>query len=557
MSARRLLLCAAVLHVAAAVALFVAGRAQLAPGFIDRDGIIARLADDSLDYQQAGIPLTHALRRGDISALTEPRAPLHVRAIALSWLLLSPLFGYSTLAAEPFNLLCYLAVVGLVYAIGREAMQAGRAWIPAAVVAVWPSFLFHTLQLLKDALFIAGTLTLILIVLTWLTRSYRWAHAALATVLLLLASGAVIVVRGQAAIVVSALLALGLAFLLVRQVREKRSLLPNVVCAIVAFVLVSGAVFARARVHETTKHLSAREVGEPKETSAVRLPTAVVRTAARAGVAGWLDRTALHAGSIRNRYAFMDPAGGSGVDHHVPMRSARDVIGYLPRALTVGLWAPFPPMWIGSGHTVGRGGRMVSGTETLVITGFQLIGVAAILLPGRRVAQLFLLAVATLGVASLAIVVTNIGSLYRFRYSFWMLFIVLGVAGASKLRAPGWRPALAALALIFTACGTAVEPRTGDVHVLNFTGFTVQGVYLAPQSVRTWQENILSSHVLRDGDSTVVHLANGTSAVRWDVRVDGEHGYRAEWKSLDLSSASTVILRIENGVVIADVESRS
>jgi hypothetical protein len=88
---------------------------------------------------------------------------------------LSPLFGYSTLVAEPFNLACYVVVLCLVFAIECETGGARVGRIAAVTVARWPPLVLHTTQVLKDRLFSA--LALILVVVTWLTRTYDWARS--------------------------------------------------------------------------------------------------------------------------------------------------------------------------------------------------------------------------------------------------------------------------------------------------------------------------------------------------------------------------------------------
>ncbi|HEX8688145.1 MAG TPA: hypothetical protein VF654_16655, partial [Pyrinomonadaceae bacterium] len=175
---RRLLVAAAVLHVALALGLHWAGRAQLAPGLVDRDGIMGSFAFDSYEYQRGAVRLAEVLRRDGVSAWAAERGPVHVRLISLQFALVGPFLGYGTLSAEPFNLLCYLALVGLALLLGREVGGRRAGLLAAGAVALWPTFLLHTLQLLKDPLFIAGALALVLCVTTWLTRDYGRASAA-------------------------------------------------------------------------------------------------------------------------------------------------------------------------------------------------------------------------------------------------------------------------------------------------------------------------------------------------------------------------------------------
>src|ERR1044072_3352461 len=169
----RLLALAAVLHLVLAIALFALGRWQVAPALVDRDGLMGSFAFDSYDYQRGAIEANELLRKGELIAWATAPQPLHVKFVSVSFALLSPLFGYSTLSAEPYNLVCYVAIVGLVFAIGSELGGRRTGILSAVLVALWPTFLLHTLQLLKDPLFITAALAFLWCAITLLTRTYR------------------------------------------------------------------------------------------------------------------------------------------------------------------------------------------------------------------------------------------------------------------------------------------------------------------------------------------------------------------------------------------------
>src|SRR5436190_946177 len=162
LNSRRLLCTAALLHICLAVGLYSVGRAQVAPRLIDRDGIISSFAFYSYEYQRQASRLTEILLQQGLVAWAAEPTPLHVKLISIQFAILGPLFGYSILSAEPFNLLCYLAIVGAALLLGREVGGWRAALLAAAMIAVWPTFLLHTTQLLKDPLFIACALVLVL-----------------------------------------------------------------------------------------------------------------------------------------------------------------------------------------------------------------------------------------------------------------------------------------------------------------------------------------------------------------------------------------------------------
>ncbi|HKC65151.1 MAG TPA: hypothetical protein VKB86_16020, partial [Pyrinomonadaceae bacterium] len=126
---------------------------------------------------------------------------------------------------------------------------------------------------------------------------------------------------------------------------------------------------------------------------------------------------------------------GSNIDTGMRFNSVGDIVRYLPRALAIGLFAPFPQMWFDEGKETGTGGRLIAGVETFVMYLFEFLAAFAFWKMRRRWEAWFLLLVVLIGVVSLALVVTNIGALYRMRYVYWMLLIPLGAEGAIRARA--------------------------------------------------------------------------------------------------------------------------
>jgi hypothetical protein len=177
-------------------------------------------AHDSYEYQGGAVRLAEVLRKDGAAAWASLGQPLHVRLISLQFALLGPLTGYGPLSAEPLNLLCYLAVVGLTLLLGREVGGARAGLLAAAAVALWPTLLLHTLQLLKDPLFIAAALALVLCVTTWLTRDYGRAGAAAACVLMGVGTCLLLLIRVNFAVVIFALVLTGFTLLAVRQWTE-------------------------------------------------------------------------------------------------------------------------------------------------------------------------------------------------------------------------------------------------------------------------------------------------------------------------------------------------
>ena len=448
-SGRRLITAAAVLHVALAVGLFWAGRAQLAPSLIDRDGIMASFAFDSYEYQHGAARLVEVLKQSGVKTWAAEHEPLHVKLISLEFALLGRVFGYGTLSAEPLNLCCYLAVVFLVLMLGREVGGPNVGRLSAAAVALWPTFLLHTLQLLKDLLFIALALALVMCVTTWLTRTYSrlWAVAtgALMAVTMLL----LLLIRFNFGIVIFALALFGFALLVVRQWREGRRLYWNMFCPLL-ILLTIGLLLPAYMTHTSQKFKqypadeggplkSVASAGVQVPTSIVYLPRAQFRERAtltyieRLNAAA--DNAARRIGSMRSRFNAIYPDSGSALDRDVELRDMSGLLRYLPRACEIGFWAPFPNTWVTAGRRVGNAGRLLAGAETLVIYVCELLALFAVLRAPRDLAAWLLLSITTFGLIVLGLIVPNVGALYRFRYTFWLLLIILGLKGLESISA--------------------------------------------------------------------------------------------------------------------------
>jgi len=140
--------------------------------------------------------------------------------------------------------------------------------------------------------------------------------------------------------------------------------------------------------------------------------------------------------SARQGFAEGYPQAGSNIDTHVRFTQASDVVRYLPRALQVGWLAPFPAGWFA--EAVSPGGqalRAVAALEMLVLyaalagllvfamlAGFRATGFA----PAQIWAACAVLGFALLWVLAYALVVTNVGTLYRMRLPAVLVVMGLG-----------------------------------------------------------------------------------------------------------------------------------
>lgn len=133
--------------------------------------------------------------------------------------------------------------------------------------------------------------------------------------------------------------------------------------------------------------------------------------------------------TARNGFA-LSPHAGSNIDTGVQFGSVMDMLRYVPRALQIGLFAPFPEMWGGKGVSSGAESmRLLAGFE-MALAYLFLPGIVLVLARREHSGQSMLIVIQTVvPIILLALVVCNVGTLYRMRYSYWQILIGLGMIG--------------------------------------------------------------------------------------------------------------------------------
>ena len=101
---------------------------------------------------------------------------LHVRLYSLPHALVSRWVSFNILTIEPLNLIYYLAILVFVFKIAAAIFDYRTGLIAAASVALWPSFLLHTTQLLRDPLLILAVVVAAVFLLPALFSGTRAKH---------------------------------------------------------------------------------------------------------------------------------------------------------------------------------------------------------------------------------------------------------------------------------------------------------------------------------------------------------------------------------------------
>jgi hypothetical protein len=147
----------------------------------------------------------------------------------------------------------------------------------------------------------------------------------------------------------------------------------------------------------------------------------------------FLDNSFLTLSVVRSGYA--GSVGGSNIDTDVSFHSALEFLPYLPRALQIGLAAPFPASWFGQGtNRATTAMRAISAVE-MVFVYAALLFLPYTLWRWRRQTEVWMMfGFCIIFLLIYSYITPNIGSLYRTRYGFLMLLLPLGIAGAIALR---------------------------------------------------------------------------------------------------------------------------
>jgi len=414
MSPVRLLIVAAAVHVAATITVFVIGHFQLLPGFFDPNGIGTTFAIDGATYQRLASQMATQWQNHGLGPWLDIKAPLHCRLYSIPFAIAGRVVGHNVLAAEPLNLFYYLGTLSVVYLLGREMFNERAGLLAAAIVAVWPSFLMHSTQLIRDPLAILCFLALLLVMTLLLTREFEWAPA-----LGLGIAGSLLVTvfwlaRGNMWTAIVVAVALGLLMLGFRMIRERKFMAGN---ASVIMIVIVTMLLVPSRLESTTLG------GVRPPVTPLAIPSAS-QPASREGI--W-TRAINQIRDRRSGFRFYT-AQKSNIQGDVRFESISDMVEFIPSAALIGFLAPFPPMWFEAG-TYGTAGRLLTGAETLVM--YFLYGAAGVCLwrERRRLAMWLIFLTATVGLIGLGLVVVNVGALYRIRYVFWIMMITLAAQG--------------------------------------------------------------------------------------------------------------------------------
>jgi hypothetical protein len=109
------------------------------------------------------------------------------------------------------------------------------------------------------------------------------------------------------------------------------------------------------------------------------------------------------------------------------------------------------------------------------------------------------------------------------------------------------------IVLLLTAAASAFAGDQ-DFTLVNETGLTIDQLYCSPSDSKDWEEDILGTDVLADGENAEISFSREETARNWDLLIVDEDGDKIVWDEIDLLEAETITLYYENGQPTAKIE---
>lgn len=405
----RLLAAGALVHLLSTASVYALGRFGIVPNIVLPSGVLRGLPD-GINYLEQSVALGQNLSR-----LSSGDEQIHVRLYAVSSAVLTPIVGANILSIELINLSFYLLGLFLIYKVGQTCFEPRTGFAAAITVGLFPTLLLHETQPLRDPLFIVLMLAFLWITIRLLTKpinlnsALTYAAGGCLTLILIW------LVRDNLWLVYVGLVTLALVALVAASIKTRHASLPNFACLL--FFLL--ALFLIPKIFFTSL--------PPKERITAEQQQALDEFTSRQ-VQGGLRGVFLKVSVMRQGFVIFYKDAGSNIDVNRTFRNAADVVVYLPRAVMIGLFAPFPDYWFKEGKIFGRLGRVIAGLETSFIYLLSAFALAGVWRFRRSVQTWYLLAVVLIGAAALGLVVVNLGALYRLRYFFWIVLIILSAS---------------------------------------------------------------------------------------------------------------------------------
>lgn len=96
-----------------------------------------------------------------------------------------------------------------------------------------------------------------------------------------------------------------------------------------------------------------------------------------------------------------------------------------------------------------------------------------------------------------------------------------------------------------TLAGTASPARAEgkqNFTLVNKTGYVISEVYVSPAKVDDWEEDVLGTDELDNGEAVNIAFSRKEKSCHWDLKVIYDDGESAEWADFDLCAISQIAI---------------
>ncbi len=344
-------------------------------------------------------------------------------------------FGANPIYAVPFNAFFHALSGILIYLIAKEILGYTYpfmrfAFLPATLFVIFPSAMSWVSQINKDVCLATGFLLSLWAILRVLSSKERGLEILKFSIVAILSG---ILIASMKPYMLQVLLFIILIMIVLQLIKILPFSLISF-CWLLIYIFIVGGTFlyitqdySKREVEKSSlqeKWLSGDNYIEINQNQSYQWNKTPL-------VPKFIDSKLEAMSSARSSFIYsgLNIRAKSMIDVNDIPDSAIEVFKYLPRGFQISWLAPFPDTWLNANNLV----SYVSGIEMLICY-LAFLGLIFYLIRGSlnyRILVCFVFAFIPLLV--FGITIPNIGTLYRVRYPFEMIFLTMGVCGWAHL----------------------------------------------------------------------------------------------------------------------------
>ncbi len=418
---KNLLVIGSITHLSTIIVVCIVGYLQLFPTQILPSGV---LAGDSILYLQKCQELSSRIYNGDLSFFFTNDYDVHLRIYTLSYFVFSNIFGESIFCFELINVVLFLTLLLLVYKIGELCFSPKIGFWSALVINFLPTYLVHSAQPLRDPLYICLFFAFIYCLLKISYKDLNVSQFSKLLVFLYIVILPLWMVRGSAFPVYLTIISVSFVLYLIEKWGTYKSQVSQISLfgVFIVLVMLMPTFFSSLQ----PKPFWSGEVSKEKKE--------ISHNFSQNQIEKGVPNSVRYLNGVRRgiNYQIETEDGSSAIDRNIVFESWGEVILYSPKAILIGIFSPFPNMWFEDGKMFGRIGRILAGFEVTFIYILCTFALSTFYYLRKNFGLWLIGLTVLIGCGALGLVVTNIGTLYRMRYVFWFLLVILGINGIVK-----------------------------------------------------------------------------------------------------------------------------